>query len=136
MSQNKTQPSKVDVKTFLLSVRPEEKQQDCFTPYSLMKNSTEKKGILWGESIVGFGSYRYKYKSGREGNWFLIGFSPRKNNLTLYLSFDLEQIDFTYEKLGKHKRGKGCLYIKSLKDIEIKELEVLIKKAISLTKAD
>lgn len=136
MSQNKTQPSKVDVKTFLLSVRPEEKQQDCFTLYSLMKNSTGKKGILWGESIVGFGSYRYKYKSGREGNWFLIGFSPRKNNLTLYLSCDLEQIDFTYEKLGKHKRGKGCLYIKSLKDIEIKELEVLIKKAISLTKAD
>jgi len=135
MPQNKTQPSKGDVKTFLLSVSSKEKQQDCFTLYSLMKKTTGENGILWGESIVGFGNYRYKYKSGREGDWFLIGFSPRKNALTLYLFCDLERIDFSFDKLGKHKRGKGCLYIKSLKDVEINELEALIKKAVAITKS-
>lgn len=135
MPQNKTQPTKSDVNVFLGSVTPEEKKQDCFTLYALMEKITDEEGVLWGDSIVGFGSYHYKYKSGREGDWFLTGFSPRKNALTLYLFCDLEHDGFSFDKLGKHKRGKGCLYIKSLKNVELTVLEMIIKKAVALTKS-
>ena len=133
MSHNKTQPTKANVQTFLQAVIPEEKRRDSFTLYALMKKITNKEGVLWGDSIIGFGNYHYKYKSGREGYWFLTGFSPRKNALTLYLFCDLNHDDLSFEHLGKHKKGKGCLYIKKLSDINIKKLEDIIRKAVRLT---
>ena len=133
MSQNKTQPTKASVKTFLGAIIPEQKQKDSFKLYALMKKITGTEGVLWGDSIIGFGKHHYKYKSGREGDWFLTGFSPRKNALTLYLFCDLSYDDFSFESLGKHKKGKGCLYIKKLEDVNMKILEDIIRKAVHLT---
>ena len=87
---------------------------------------------MWGTSIVGFGEFHYKYASGREGDWFLVGFSPRKNALTLYLMCDLSQLSF--DGLGKCKKGKGCLYIKRLSEVNKNCLEKLIKQSIRMTK--
>lgn len=101
----------------------------------LMQKITQVTPKMWGDSIVGFGNYHYKYESGREGDWFLTGFSPRKQNLTLYLmsGFDLHQE--LLEKLGKYKTGKGCLYIKKIADVDFTVLTELIKKSVeSLTK--
>ena len=133
MSQNITQPTKANVKAFLQAVLPKEKQKDSFRLCALIKKITGKEGVLWGDSIIGFGKYHYKYKSGREGDWFLTGFSPRKNLLTLYLSCDLSHDDFSFERLGKHKKGKGCLYIKKLADVDLKNLENIIRAAVRLT---
>ena len=133
MSQNKTRPSDKDVVTFLRSVSPKEKQEDCFSILNIMQQITGKGAVLWGDSIVGFGDYRYKTKSGRENNWFITGFSPRKNALTLYLFCDLQHNEFSFQNLGKQKLGKGCLYIKILSDVDITVLKNIIKKAVVLT---
>jgi hypothetical protein len=85
---------------------------------------------MWGSSIIGFGSYHYKYASGQEANWFLTGFSPRKQNLTLYLTSGFEQYDELLQKLGKHKTGKACLYIKRIEDIDLPTLKELIQQSV------
>ena len=135
MSQNKTQPTKSSVTAFLEAVSPPQKREDCRTIATLMQEITGEKPVLWGKSIIGFGDYRYKYASGREGNWFLAGFSPRKNTITLYLFCDLDHPGLSLDKLGTYKRGKGCLYIKKLSDVNLNVLKRLIKKAIVLTNA-
>ncbi|MCH1431353.1 MAG: DUF1801 domain-containing protein [Flavobacteriaceae bacterium] len=129
MSQNKTQPTSVPVKLFLNGIQEEEKRADIWKLYELMEHLTNAKGRMWGTSIVGFGEYHYKYKTGREGDWFICGFSPRKNALTLYLMCDLSQLSF--EGLGKYKNGKGCLYIKKLRDIDFQVLERIVKSSIN-----
>ena len=86
---------------------------------------------MWGTSIVGFGSYRYKYASGREGEWFLTGFSPRKRNLTLYIMAGFENYDSLLADLGKHKTGKSCLYINKLEDVDIPTLRKLIRQSVT-----
>ncbi len=134
MPQNKTQPTRTDVNTFLKQVAPQEKQQDCFTLLNLMEKITRAKPVLWGTAIVGFGSYPYQYASRRAGEWFLTGFSPRKHAISLYLFCDLQHPQLSFDNLGKHKRGKGCLYIKKCADINLDVLEVIIRKAIALTK--
>lgn len=98
-----------------------------------MNQCTGAPGVMWGNSIVGFGNYHYKYKSGREGDWFFTGFAPRKKVLTLYLMCELNPDELPLENLGKYKKGKGCLYIKKLADINQKQLANLIKKAILIT---
>jgi hypothetical protein len=98
-----------------------------------MEKITGSQGVLWGTSIIGFGDYHYKYGSGREGDWFLTGFSPRKNALTLYLMCDISHEFIDFSTLGKHKKGKGCLYIKRLDDVDLKALENIIKTSISHT---
>lgn len=131
MSQNKTQPTSLPVKLFLDGIVEEEKRADSWRLYKLMERLTGAKGQMWGTSIVGFGEFHYKYKTGREGDWFITGFSPRKNALTLYLMCDISHISF--DGLGKHKTGKGCLYIKKLKDINFDILEKIVKTCIEMT---
>jgi len=106
------------------------KKADSKTLATLMEELTGSKPKMWGESIVGFGDYRYKYASGREGDWFLAGFSPRKQNLTIYIMGYLEFYTDILENLGKHKHGKGCLYIKRLEDIDKEVLRTLIRTSI------
>lgn len=131
MSQNKTQPTSVAVKLFLDGILEEEKRSDSWKLYHLMERLTGAKGQMWGTSIVGFGEYHYKYKTGREGDWFITGFSPRKNALTLYLMCDISYLSF--DGLGKYKTGKGCLYIKRLNDIDFNTLEKIVKASIERT---
>ena len=131
MSQNKTQSTSIPVKLFLDGIVEEEKRTDSWRLYRLMERLTGAKGQMWGTSIIGFGEYHYKYQSGKEADWFITGFSPRKNALTLYLMCDISHISF--EGLGKYKTGKGCLYIKKLKDVDFSTLEKIVKKSIDMT---
>ena len=133
MSTNKTKPTTRSVELFLDDLIPERRKKDSWTLYLLMEKITGSQGVLWGTSIIGFGDYHYKYASGREGDWFLTGFSPRKNALTLYLMCDISHESIDFSTLGKHKKGKGCLYIKKLDDVDLKALENIIKTSISLT---
>jgi len=133
MSTNKTKPTTRSVELFLDDLIPEQRKKDSWTLYRLMEKITGSQGVLWGTSIIGFGDYHFKYASGREGDWFLTGFSPRKNALTLYLMCDISHESIDFSTLGKHKKGKGCLYIKRLDDVDLKALENIIKTSISLT---
>jgi len=130
MAELKTKRNKGDVKAFLNSVPDEKKRQDSFEVLGLMKKVTGMHPELWGDSIVGFGSYHYKYASGREGDWFMTGFSPRKQNLTLYIMPGFEQYDQLLGKLGKHSIGKSCLYIKKLEDVDTDVLKELVKRSV------
>ena len=130
MAELKTKRNKGDVKAFLNSVSDETKRQDSFTILELMKKITGKEPEMWGGSIVGFGSYHYKYASGREADWMLTGFSPRKQNLTLYIMDGFEKYDKLLGKLGKHSTGKSCLYIKKLENIDTDVLEKLVRKSV------
>lgn len=132
MPKNKTQPTSVKVDLFLDGVQEDQKRKDGWELYRLMERIVGAPGQMWGTSIVGFGEFHYKYASGREGDWFLVGFSPRKNALTLYLMCDLSQLSF--DGLGKYKKGKGCLYIKRLSEVNWNCLEKLIKQSIRMTK--
>lgn len=131
MTELKTKRNKGDVKAFLNSVPDERKRQDSFTILELMRQVTGKEPEMWGDSIVGFGSYHYKYKSGREGDWFLTGFSPRKQNLTLYIMSGFDEYDQLLSKLGKHSTGKACLYIKKVEDVDMDVLNKLVKKSVA-----
>ena len=126
MAELKTKLNDASVEKFLNSVPDEMKRNDCFTILRLMKKITKSEPKMWGSSIVGFGTYHYKYESGREGDWFLTGFSPRKQNLTLYIMSGFNKYDELMKKLGKYKTGKSCLYINSLEDVDKKELKALI----------
>ena len=130
MAQLKTQPNDRSVEQFLNAVEDPKKRQDSFTVLDLMQQVTGKEPIMWGDSIVGFGSYHYRYQSGREGDWFLTGFSPRKHSLTLYIMAGFEQYEALLKKLGKYTTGKSCLYIKKLEDIDPKVLKELVQKSV------
>lgn len=128
MAEIKTQVTRASVDKFLQQIRDERQREDCYAIRKMMKKVTKADPKMWGTSIIGFGDYHYLYESGREGDWFLTGFSPRAQNLTLYMmgGFDGELL----KKLGKYKTGKGCLYIKKLEDIDQKVLSELISKSI------
>ena len=130
----KTKVNDASVEGFLNSVTDEQKREDCFEILRLMGQVTKEEPKMWGSSIVGFGSYHYKGASGREGDWLLTGFSPRKQNLTLYImgGFDLHQD--LLKKLGKYKTSVGCLYIKKLDDVDKKVLKELIAESVKTTK--
>jgi len=130
MAELKTKRNKGNVEAFLSSVADEKKKQDSFTILELMKQVTGKEPEMWGDSIVGFGSYHYKYASGREGDWFVTGFSPRKQNLTLYIMAGFDEYDQLLSKLGKHSIGKSCLYIKKVEDVDMDVLKELVKKSV------
>ena len=127
MSDLKTQKNDGDVEDFLRSVRNEKRREDCRAVIDLMREVTGEEPTMWGSSIVGFGSYRYKYKSGREGDWPVTGVSPRKQNLTLYIMAGFSQYDELMGKLGKHKTGQSCLYINKLEDIDRETLRELVE---------
>jgi hypothetical protein len=128
MAEIKTKPTKESVTKFIKSVEPKDKQADSLALLKMFQKITGEKGMMWGTSIVGFGKYHYKSdKSSQEGDWFHVGFSPRKQNLTLYiLAWKMEEPKLL-AKLGKFKRGGGCLYINRLSDVDEKVLEKLIK---------
>ena len=134
MAELKTKPNKLSVEKFLNSIKDEQKRKDSFQVLEMMKKITKEEPILWGTSIVGFGKYHYKYASGREGDWFLTGFSPRKQNLTLYIMSGFKRYNELMKKLGKHKTGSSCLYINKLDDIDLKVLKVLISESVKYMK--
>ena len=134
MTELKTKPTDKSVEDFLKKVEHPTKREDSFKILELMKEITKEEPVMWGDSIVGFGSYRYKYASGREGDWPLVGFSPRKQNLTLYIMAGFEKYDKLLEKLGKFKTGKSCLYINKLQDVDTQILEELILESVEYMK--
>ena len=132
MKQNKTQKTSESVSQFLAAIAEDQKRKDSHTLVELMGEITQSKPHLWGTSILGFSEYHYKYKTGREGDWFLVGFSPRKQSLSLYLMCDLSHNELDFKGLGKYKLGKGCLYVKRLSDINLKVLKKIIEDAIKI----
>jgi hypothetical protein len=130
MTELKTKRTTGDVEAFLNSVQDERKRQDSFAILELMKEVTDAEPEMWGTSIVGFGSYHYKYASGREGDWMLVGFSPRAQNLTLYIMSGFDEYDGLLGRLGKHSIGKSCLYIKRMEDVDKAVLKELVRKSV------
>jgi hypothetical protein len=130
----KTKVNDASVEGFLNSVEDEQTRADCFEILKLMKQVTKEEPKMWGASIVGFGSYHYKGASGREGDWMLTGFSPRKQNLTLYLMSGFDAHVDLLKKLGKHKTSVGCLYIKKLEDVDKKVLKELVVETVKTMK--
>lgn len=134
MAELKTQPNNQSVEAFIDSIEPEWKRDDARELLKLIGNISGEKPVMWGDSIVGFGNYHYKYESGREGDWFLAGFSPRKTSMTIYMMGGFEGQDTALEKLGKHKKSVGCLYVKKLADIDLKVLEEMTIRSIETLK--
>jgi hypothetical protein len=134
MAELKTKVTKASIEKFLGGIKDEKKREDCYQLLKIMKKATKAEPKMWGTSIIGFGDYHYIYESGREGDWFVTGFSPRAQNLTLYMmgGFDSE----TLKKLGKYKTGKGCLYINKLEDVDLHVLNELITKSLKKSKAN
>lgn len=130
----KTKVNDASVTKFIEGVADEQKRNDCFEILKLMKQVTKDEPRMWGASIVGFGTYHYKGKSGREGDWMLIGFSPRKQNLTLYLTGGFEAHSDLLKKLGKFTTSVGCLYIKTLDDVDRKVLKELVQASVKRMK--
>lgn len=130
MSELKTKPNDESVEEYLSTVDDDKKRRDSATILALMKEVTGAEPKMWGDSIIGFGSYRYKYASGREGEWFLTGFAPRKRNLTLYIMSGFSDYDDLLERLGKFKTGKSCLYVNKLEDIDLSALRELVEKSV------
>jgi len=126
MAENKTKRNDSSVKDFLNSVPEEQKRKDAYLVLELMKKTTGLEPEMWGTSLIGFGKYHYKYDSGREGDFFITGFSPRKQNLTIYIMPGFEKYNELMEKLGKYKTGKSCLYINKLTDVDMEVLRELI----------
>ncbi len=133
-SSNKTQPNDGDVLAFLNSVEHQKRREDSLKMLDMMSEITGEKAVMWGDSIIGFGQYRYKYKSGREGDWFYTGFSPRKQNLTLYIMDGFKKRPELLEKIGKCKTSVACLYINKLEDVDEKVLRQVIKESASYVK--
>ncbi|MCJ0904209.1 DUF1801 domain-containing protein [Rhodococcus sp. ARC_M6] len=128
---NKTAPSNDDVAAFVERVADPVKRADSVELISMLSAATGEPPVLWGTSIIGFGARHYKYASGHEGDTALIGFSPRSTALTLYLSLNFDDYTDTLKRLGKHKIGKGCLYIKRLSDVDRKVLTELITESVA-----
>lgn len=135
MTENKTRPTDQSVVDFLNGVEHNTRREDSFTLLKMMQAVTGDEPVMWGSSIVGFGSYHYKYESGREGDMPLIGFSPRKQSMTLYIMPGFDEYDDLLEKLGKHKIGKACLYVNKLADVDPDVLRKLIKRSYDHMKA-
>ncbi|MEO6694274.1 MAG: DUF1801 domain-containing protein [Ignavibacteria bacterium] len=130
LAEIKTKPTSASVEHFINSIKDEQKRKDSFMILEMMKKATGEEPRMWGGSIIGFGNKRYKSPTtGREVDWFLIGFSPRKANLTVYL-IDIKEHAEALKKLGKHKSGGGCLYINKLEDIDMKVLKEMINASL------
>ncbi len=129
MAENKTQENDASVEAFLNAIEDETKRRDSFTILDLMRRVTGAEPKMWGDSIVGFGKYQYQYASGRTGDWFRVGFSPRKQDLTIYLTYGFEQHIDLIKQLGRHKTGKACLYIRKLTEVDLSALEELIRRS-------
>jgi hypothetical protein len=132
MAVNKTRKNKASVTAFLNAIEDKQKKSDAKKIAAMMRRASGSKARMWGTAIVGFGSYHYKYASGREGDWMLVGFSPRKQNLVVYIMPGFKDFGVLMKKLGKYKTGKSCLYINKLEDIDESILEKLIERSVKL----
>jgi hypothetical protein len=132
MAENKTKGNKGGVTAFLNAVDDPRKRSDARKVAAMMRKATGKRARMWGSSIVGFGSYHYKYASGHEGDWALVGFSPRKQNLTVYIMPGFDEFPTLMQKLGKYKTGKSCLYLKKLDDVDEAVLQELIDQSVKV----
>ena len=131
MAEIKTKPTSESVEAFINDVKDEQKRKDSFALLEIMKKASGEQPKMWGTSLIGFGNKRYKSEAtGREVDWFKIGFSPRKANLSIYLGIDIQKYAAYLKKLGKHKTGVGCLYISKLGDIDIKVLKEMISTSL------
>lgn len=135
MADLKTKPNEQSVDEFLEMVADRNRREDCLRVLEIMRDATGEEPKMWGASMVGFGSYHYRYASGREGDWFLTGFSPRKANLTLYIMAGFDRYDELLSRLGKFKTGKSCLYIKRLDDVDESALRQLVDASVKHMKA-
>ena len=132
MTGNKTKPTRASVTAFLKSVEDRQKRADCRKVAAMMRRATGKRAKMWGSSIVGYGTYHYKYDSGREGDFMTTGYSPRKQALTVYIIPGFSKFGPLMKKLGKYKTGKSCLYIRRLSDVDENVLEKLIDGSVKL----
>lgn len=130
MSELKTKRNDGDVRGYLESVANKRRREDALVMLELMREITGEPPEMWGSSIVGFGSYHYRYASGREGDWPIIGFAPRKQSLTLYIMPGFDRYEDLMAKLGKYKTGKSCLYINKLDDVNLETLKALIAESV------
>ena len=130
MAELKTKQTEASVEKYLDTIEDPRRRADCVAISALMKRVTRFEPKMWGPSIVGFGTQHYKYASGREGDWPISAFSPRKRDLTVYLMVGFDKNTELMEKLGKHSTGKSCLYIKRLSDIDVPTLRKLIKESV------
>lgn len=135
MAELKTKKNNASVNEFLDSVSDPLQRQDSYTILKMMEEITGEQPVMWGDSLVGFGNIRYQYSTGRGGDWMLTGFSPRKQNLTLYLMSGFDQVEDLLSRLGKYKTGKGCLYIKRLSEVDLNVLQELIAQSIQNLRA-
>ena len=131
---NKTQPTQASVEDYIAAIDDATRQQDCRDLIAVMKKATKFEPQMWGPGIVGFGSYHYQYESGREGDSCIVGFASRKGDISLYLVSEFEGREELLAKLGKHKTGKGCVYLKRMADVDPKVLEKLVAKSVAQRK--
>lgn len=131
MAENKTKVTDVSAESYLSAIEDDSRRTDCETLARLMTKATKEQPKMWGASIVGFGSYHYKYESGREVDSPLIGFSSRTGDITLYLESSFPRYEEFLAKLGKYKRGKGCLYIRRLSNVDLNVPEQLITDSLA-----
>ena len=131
MTELKTKLTQASVEDFINAVPVEQTRQDCWKIVDLMRQATGAAPRMWGPSIVGFGSYHYKYASGQEADWMLVGFSPRKQNISLYIMAGFDEYEELLNQLGKFSRAKSCLYIKRLSDVHFPILEKLIQDSVA-----
>ena len=135
MAELQTQKTGASVTAFIASIKDETRRKDCKALLALLKDATGAPARMWGPSIVGFGDFQYQYPNGKEMEWFLAGFSPRKQNLTMYLMSGYEPFPELMQKLGKHSTGRSCLYFKRMSDIHQPTLKKLIKQSMKRMKA-
>lgn len=130
MAENKTTPNEGDVDAYLNGLEDDQQRLDSFVLLELMKEVTGEEPRLWGGSIVGFGQYHYKYESGREGDWFLTGFAPRKGKMSIYIMPGFDDYQSLLEELGPHKTGQSCLYLKTLDQADMDVLRRLVERSV------
>jgi hypothetical protein len=130
MAELKTKKTELSVDAFIKKIPEAQKRKDAFTIVELMEKATKARAKMWGSAIIGFGDRRLKYESGRELDWFVMGFSPRKQNFAFYIHGTVEKQQALLKKLGKHKTGKGCLYINKLEEVDIAVLKEIINKGL------
>lgn len=134
MSELKTRPTDARVEAFIDAVDHPRRREDARTLLQLMRRVTGEEPVMWGPSIVGYGSYHYRYASGQEADWPIAGFSPRKQNLSIYIMTGFEESDELLSRLGKHKTGKSCLYVNKLADVDLEMLESLVRASVAAMK--
>ena len=130
MAELKTKKTEASVDDFIAAIEDDQRRKDCKAVMAIMKRVTKSSPKMWGTNIVGYGSYHYRYASGQEGDWPLTGFSPRKQNLTLYIMAGFDDYPELMAKLGKYKTGKSCLYLKRLSDVDTAVLEKLVAASV------